>query len=68
VRAFGKLPDGSEEPVFRSVAIEGNGVVETFLGLVEQAWIAADQHIKLERPFGIRREDFIAALQTHLEQ
>jgi len=67
VRAFGKLPDGSEEPVFRSVALEGIGVVDTFLGLVEQTWIAADQHIKLEGPFGIRREDFLAALRQHVE-
>ncbi len=68
VRAFGRMPDGREEPVFRSAAIEGRGVVETFLGLVEQTWTAADRHIKLEKPFGIAREDFVAALRAHIEQ
>jgi len=67
VRAFGKLPDGSEEPVFRSVATEGQGVIETFLGLVEQTWAAADGHLKLESALGIQRGDFLSALRKHLD-
>jgi len=65
-RAFGELPDGREESVYRSVAIHGTGVVDTFLGLVEQTWIAADRHIKLEGPFGIGCRDFLAALREHI--
>ncbi len=54
------------ELLFRSVAIEGKGVHETFLGLLDQTWTAVDRTLHLEKLFGISRADFMAAMRDHM--
>lgn len=54
------------DPVFRSVAIDGRGVMETFFGLIESTWDSLDKHMRVERVFGITRDEFVRALRKHL--
>jgi signal recognition particle receptor subunit beta len=54
------------EPVFRAVALEGQGVMETFLGLVERAWASLDRALNLHKQFNIPAGDFMRALREHV--
>ena len=62
-RGMGATPG---EVVFRAVALEGTGVMETFLGLVERAWISLDGRLNFDKLFGIRREHFMSSLREHV--
>lgn len=42
----------SREPIYLASALRGDGVVETFLGLVERAWARLDQRVGLGDRFG----------------
>lgn len=56
------------EPVFRAVAVRGEGVVETFLGLAEGTWAKLEQRYGMSERFGVSSSDFmreIAALVNH---
>lgn len=59
--------DKSAEPVFGASAINGEGVLDTFVGLLEQTWVAIDRETKLESNFKITREDFLAAVREHVD-
>jgi hypothetical protein len=52
--------------VFRAVALEGNGVMETFLGLVDRTWASLDRQFNFDKMFNIRPDDFMAALREHV--
>jgi len=56
----------ADEPVFRAVALEGVGVMPTFLGLVDRAWASLDRQLNLERLFAIAPSDFLSALRDHV--
>jgi signal recognition particle receptor subunit beta len=56
----------ADEVVFRAVALEGTGVMDTFLGLVERAWISLDGRLNFDKLFGIRRGDFMSSLRDHV--
>lgn len=62
--AFGKT---SGERIYPASAIHGEGVMETFLGLVEQSFQALDADAKLEQNFGITSESFLAAMCKHVD-
>ncbi|HUH03416.1 MAG TPA: gliding-motility protein MglA [Kofleriaceae bacterium] len=64
VGAFGNS-DG--EPTFRSCALTGEGVMETFFGLLEASWRSLNANLNLERLFGIRQADFLASMHEHMD-
>jgi len=52
--------------VFRASAITGDGVFETFFGLLEQTWTALNRDLRLEQGFGLSRNEFVKALHDHV--
>lgn len=60
--AFG---ESTTETIYPATAINGDGVLETFMGLLEQSFRALDEEARLERNFGITRDDFLAAMAKH---
>lgn len=63
VGAFGQA---GSEPAFRSCALTGEGVMETFFGLLEASWSSLDANLNLTRLFGIRQADFLASVHEHM--
>ena len=63
IEALGKR-DGP--PIFRASAITGDGVFETFYGLLEQTWTALNDDLRLEEGFGLTRDEFVKALHDHV--
>lgn len=57
-----KIAAKGSEPVFKAVAKDGVGVIETFMGLAEATWKKLEQRYELHSRFGVRNEDFMAAL------
>lgn len=53
-------------PVFRASAISGDGVFETFFGLLGHTWTALDKDMGLEKGFGLSRDEFVKALRDHV--
>ncbi|MEO6951810.1 MAG: GTPase domain-containing protein [Polyangia bacterium] len=64
--ALAKLAERGKEPVYPAVAIRGEGVVETFLGLVDAVWVSLDQKLGLGTTHGVRRDELIAQLASQL--
>lgn len=55
-----------KEPVFAAVATRGEGVIETFLGLVNAVWISLDKKLGLGSTHGVKREELLSQLATQL--
>jgi signal recognition particle receptor subunit beta len=53
------------EPVYLAVATRGNGVIETFLGLVETTWKRLEEEHKLQDRFGM---DYSAIIKDLTER
>lgn len=54
------------EKIFTATAIDGDGVMETFLGLVSESFRALDRDARLEQNFGITCEAFLDAMAKHV--
>ena len=54
------------EPVYKAVATAGDGVVETFLGLLTLTWHRLDAEHDFSNKFQLQSESFIAALAQQL--
>ncbi|HZS41140.1 MAG TPA: ADP-ribosylation factor-like protein [Polyangia bacterium] len=61
-----KIATRGKEPVFRAVAIKGEGVVETFLGLAASTWDALEQRMGLGSKHGLPREELLSELGKQL--
>ncbi len=61
-----KIAQRGCEPIFRASAINGEGVVETFFGLVRIAWDRLEQKYLLTERFGVSRDEFIRSLARQL--
>lgn len=48
-----------QEPVYRAVALRGEGVAETFLGLAKCTWDRVEQRYGLRETFGVTSEEFV---------
>lgn len=57
----------AREPVHTAVAIRGEGVVETFLNLMELAFDRLDARHDLQGRIGVGREDFFTELRRALQ-
>jgi len=54
------------EPIFTAVAIHGDGVAETFLGLAKSTWHKLERRLELERRFGVAEGEFMDAIDQAL--
>lgn len=52
----------TREPIFKAVAIRGEGVVETFRGLLERTYDRLDSQHDLKGRLGLAREEFLTEL------
>jgi mutual gliding-motility protein MglA len=61
-----KLAARGKEPVFAAVAVRGEGVVETFLGLVAATWDSLDKKLGLGSSHGVGKDELLATLAGQL--
>jgi mutual gliding-motility protein MglA len=61
-----KLASRGKEPVYAAVAVKGQGITETFLGLVDATWRSLEAKLGLGKTHGVGREELIAALAGQL--
>jgi signal recognition particle receptor subunit beta len=52
--------------VFPASAVRGEGVMETFFGLIGEAWDSIDARVGLAGPFKLGRDAFMTALREHV--
>ena len=60
-------PFDTGQRVFTATAVQGEGVMDTFYGLLQQTWDAIDRHVGLARQFKLDQARFLKAVQQHLE-
>ncbi len=63
---LGELARHGREPVYKAVATRGEGVLETFLGLLALTWTRLDHEHDFSNKFGVRSDAFVAALARQL--
>ena len=61
-----KIASEISEPVFKSIATEGPGVVETLMGLMQLTWTRLDAANDLTEKFGISRRQLMSTLKEQL--
>jgi mutual gliding-motility protein MglA len=54
-------------PIFSAVALRGEGVVETFFGLLNSIWDSLERRFSFSKKFSVTREEFLGSLQHHLD-
>jgi signal recognition particle receptor subunit beta len=54
------------EPVFKAVALQGEGVKETFVGLADLTWQKLERKYELSTRFELGREEFLERLHEQL--
>jgi hypothetical protein len=60
-----RIAGKGQEPVYRAVALEGEGVAETFLGLAGLTWDKLERKFDLSSRFEVTGEEFMARLREH---
>ncbi len=55
-----------KEPIFKAVALRGEGVVETFLGLTDLTWRHLEAKHSLKEKFGLDPDKFLADVRKRL--
>ena len=66
VEAIDKMRKENKQPVFEAVAVRGEGVVETFLGLVDLTFEQIDKHYLLSDKLGLDRRQFVEEVRRCL--
>jgi signal recognition particle receptor subunit beta len=66
-KEIARIANEVPHPVFKSIATEGVGVVETLLGLINNMWTRLDAANNLRQKFGITRRELLTTLQRHLQ-
>ncbi len=61
---FARIP--KPEPVYGASAISGQGVVDTFFGLLSHTWDAVNRNVGIEKSFGIGRDVFMDSVRKHI--
>ncbi len=56
---LGALAKAGREPVFRATAVTGEGVMETFFGLLHLVWTRLEAEHQLSRVIGIEPDEFL---------
>jgi signal recognition particle receptor subunit beta len=57
-----KIASKGKEPVFTAVALQGQGVAETFKGLASLSWQKLEGKYNFAERFGVTHEDFMARI------
>jgi signal recognition particle receptor subunit beta len=57
-----QLAKRGREPVFKAVAMNGEGVLETFVGLVQVTWARLERDNQLDKKFQIRVDEVLQSL------
>jgi len=63
---IGELARHGREPVYKAIATRGEGVLETFLGLLSLTWARLDAEHDFSNKFRVRSDTFVAALARQL--
>lgn len=63
---IGDLAKHGREPVYKAIATRGEGVLETFLGLLALTWTRLDAEHDFSNKFRVRSDTFVAALAKQL--
>ena len=58
--------DAGAHTIVPAVARGGEGVTETFLAVLEQAWRAVDQGVRFERSLGVSPAEIMSIMRGHL--
>ncbi|MEZ4296453.1 MAG: gliding motility protein [Polyangiaceae bacterium] len=61
-----KLAQRGREPVFKAVAVQGTGVIETFVGLLFLTYRTLDRTHDLSKRLGIQGEELVRTAATQL--
>jgi len=61
-----ELARHGREPVYKAIATRGDGVLETFLGLLALTWHRLDEEHDFSNKFRVRSDTFVAALARQL--
>lgn len=57
-----KIASKGKEPVFTAVALQGQGVAETFKGLASLSWTKLEAKFHFAERFGVTHDDFMARI------
>lgn len=60
-----RIASKGSEPVYKAVALEGEGVVETFLGLCSATWKKLDDRYELGSKFETSHDSFMSQLRDN---
>lgn len=63
---LGDLARRGKEPVFKASAVHGQGVMESFFGLLDRAWRKLDTEHDLTRKLGVQPDEFLAKAASSL--
>lgn len=61
-----QLAEHGREPVYKAIATRGEGVLETFLGLLMLTWVRLDQEHDFAKKFRVDGETFVRSLAKQL--
>jgi len=61
-----RMAQRGREPVFKAVALRGNGVMETFYGLLDLTWNSLEAEHQLAMKFGIDPKSFLDEVHARL--
>ena len=64
---LGEIAARGREPVFTAVAARGEGVLETFLGLLHLTWVTLDVSADLAGRLGISGDDLLTSVARQLK-
>jgi mutual gliding-motility protein MglA len=56
-----------KEPVFKAIAVRGEGVLSTFVGLVSATWAKLERDHQLDRKFHVHADEVLAQLRSGIE-
>ena len=62
-----QLAKRGKEPVFKAVAMQGVGVLDTFMGLVRLTWAKLERENQLDKKFQINVEEVLQSLGVKLD-
>jgi signal recognition particle receptor subunit beta len=66
-REIDDLARRSKEPIYKAVAIRGEGVRETLAALLVELWRSLDEKHDVSRKFGFTRDEFLAPFSRTLK-
>ena len=61
-----QLAEHGREPVYKAIATRGEGVLETFLGLLTLTWVRLDEEHGFAKKFKVDGDAFVASLAKQL--